>query len=56
KFHGEGVYLWKNGDKYVGLFRDGKKHGAGTLHTESGTINQTWKNGRKITESRISQR
>ena len=24
------IYTWKNGNKYIGQFKDGKKHGQGT--------------------------
>ena len=27
--HGQGTYYYANGEKYVGEFRDGKKHGRG---------------------------
>ena len=33
-----GTYTWANGDKYVGEYQDGKRHGQGTY---------TWANGNK---------
>ncbi|KAH3732253.1 hypothetical protein Pelo_16913 [Pelomyxa schiedti] len=30
RFHGEGVRLWSNGDRYQGSWDDGKEHGKGT--------------------------
>ncbi|KAH3767382.1 2-isopropylmalate synthase [Pelomyxa schiedti] len=30
EFHGEGVRLWSNGDRYQGDWEDGKEHGKGT--------------------------
>ena len=27
--HGQGMYIWANGDKYQGAWKDGKKHGPG---------------------------
>jgi hypothetical protein len=36
---GSGVYTWKDGRKYVGEYRDDKKHGKGEY---------TWPDGRKF--------
>ena len=30
KPNGQGTYIWSDGRKYVGQFKDGKKHGQGT--------------------------
>ena len=38
KFHGQGTYIWPNGDKYVGEWRNGALHGHGTC---------TWANGHR---------
>ena len=38
KFHGNGTYVWTNGDKYSGEWRDGRKHGQGRYE---------WSNGEK---------
>ena len=37
KEHGQGVYTYANGDKYVGEHKDGKRHGQGTLTWADGT-------------------
>ena len=29
--HGQGTYAYANGDKYVGEFKDNKRHGLGTF-------------------------
>ena len=29
--HGEGVFIYPNGDLYSGWWKDGKKHGKGTF-------------------------
>ncbi|ANS03892.1 serine protease [uncultured Mediterranean phage uvDeep-CGR2-AD3-C191] len=69
--NGYGTYTWPNGDKYVGEFRNGKKHGQGTAtyadgdkyvgeyrndkRTGQGTY--TWPNGNKyVGEFRNGQR
>ena len=36
KRHGNGTYIYINGDKYVGEFKDNKRHGHGTYHHTSG--------------------
>ncbi|MEN8216704.1 MAG: SUMF1/EgtB/PvdO family nonheme iron enzyme [Pseudomonadota bacterium] len=44
-----GVYREKNGDYYVGYFREGKKHGLGTLVQVDGTtIKGVWKEDQKV--------
>jgi len=35
--HGPGELLWSNGDKYVGSFVCGMRHGQGTLYFKDGT-------------------
>lgn len=59
KFSGKGSYIWKDGDKYEGEFKDGKFHGQGTYTGVNGNkyVGQwaydkkhgkgkyTWKNG-----------
>ena len=39
-FHGEGVYRWKDGQKYVGGFYASDKHGPGTFFYSTGTARQ----------------
>ena len=34
--HGQGVYLWEDGDRYEGLWKNSKRHGNG---------NYQWANG-----------
>ena len=29
--HGFGIFSWKNGKKYEGMYKDGLKHGLGKL-------------------------
>ena len=36
KYHGQGTYIFSNGDKIVGEFRDGKAHGQGTFTSSKG--------------------
>ena len=35
-FHGQGTYIWVNGNVYIGRWRDGKMHGWGTLTFPNG--------------------
>ena len=35
-YNGKGTYTWSDGSKYVGEFKDGKKHGQGTFTWGSG--------------------
>ena len=34
--NGEGTYIYSNGDKYVGEYKEGKKNGQGTYYTADG--------------------
>ncbi|MCH2043673.1 MAG: caspase family protein [Saprospiraceae bacterium] len=57
--NGKGRYVYKNGDKYIGEFKDNKRHGRGNYYYTSGNIYKgqfsdnnrhgygtyTWKNG-----------
>jgi hypothetical protein len=38
--------------KYRGTFKDGRKHGLGTLITPSEEIPQQWRDGEKVAEER----
>lgn len=43
--NGYGVYRWKDGEKYVGKFKNKKRHGIGTGHWADGTEYEgTWVN------------
>lgn len=45
-YHGEGVYRWPDGQKYVGGFFANDKHGLGTFYYPRGTIReQLWNYG-----------
>lgn len=48
--NGTGTYLWENGQKYEGEWKDGKMDGTGTLYLENGEIyhNGQWKNHEKV--------
>lgn len=37
--HGEGIYYWKDGRKYVGMYYEDKKEGFGVYH---------WLDGRRF--------
>ncbi|MDP7606329.1 MAG: MORN motif precursor, partial [SAR324 cluster bacterium] len=39
------LYLWENGTKYMGEWKDGKKHGQGTKTWSDGEYVGKWKNG-----------
>ena len=38
KQNGNGIFTWTNGDKYVGEWKNGDKHGQGTYTKANGTI------------------
>ena len=48
--HGQGVYIWSDGDKYVGQFNMGAVHGKGTMIIKNGTerISGTWENNQLV--------
>lgn len=45
-----GTYLWEDGNKYEGEWKDGKMHGTGTFYLENGEIYHQgkWKNHNKV--------
>jgi hypothetical protein len=47
KFHGLGTYLWPDGRKYVGFYKDGKPNSWGTYTDPSTAVHHMgeWKNG-----------
>ena len=43
-----GNFTWSNGDKYVGEFKDGEKHGQGTyIFSDEKKYVGEWKNGKQ---------
>ncbi len=38
KLSGNGTLIWKNGQKYVGEFKDGLRHGEGILYSPNNEI------------------
>ena len=38
KFHGEGLYIYSNGDRFKGKFQEGKKADRGSYQHKSGSI------------------
>lgn len=52
RMDGEGTYGYAaTGMKYRGTFKDGRKHGPGTLTTDSVEIKQEWRDGEKVAEA-----
>ena len=48
--NGNVTYLWENGQKYEGMWKDGEMDGIGVLYLEDGTIfhQGQWKNHVKV--------
>ena len=47
--NGYGTYTSANGNKYVGGWKDGKKHGQGTFTTTDGRVYKgIWENGKLV--------
>ena len=43
------LYTWENGSRYVGEWKDGKKHGQGTYFWSDGRKqNEVWKSGKLV--------
>jgi hypothetical protein len=38
KMHGSGIYIWKDGRKYIGQYNHGVKHGYGEYYWPDGKI------------------
>ncbi|KAH3765462.1 Phosphatidylinositol 4-phosphate 5-kinase 4 [Pelomyxa schiedti] len=45
KFHGEGVRVWANGDRYQGNWEDGMEHGPGTKRWDGSSFTGVWERG-----------
>jgi len=46
--NGQGKDTYPDGTKYVGEYKDGKRHGQGTFtHTDGGKFVGEWKDGRE---------
>ena len=49
KRHGRGIYVWANGDRYEGEWRDGKRTGWGTHTSANGKVKEgEWKNDKLV--------
>lgn len=47
--HGEGVFEWPDGRKYIGQWRKGKQHGRGTYITANGERKVgEWNEGKRV--------
>ena len=47
--NGQGTYIYANGNKYVGEWKDGIWHGQGTYTETEGTVMKgIWKNGKLV--------
>jgi hypothetical protein len=45
--HGECTFTYANGDKYIGQYKDGQRHGLGKYTLANGTVDHDgeWENG-----------
>ena len=37
-YEGEGIYIYDDGSKYIGEWKDGKRHGEGILKDKTGKL------------------
>jgi len=44
KYHGQGTYIYSNGDKYEGEWKDGAPW-VGNVYDQNRTVVKTWVNG-----------
>ncbi len=46
---GYGVFIWPDGRKYEGYWREGKQHGEGNYYTAKGKMRRgQWENGKRV--------
>ena len=45
KKEGFGVYVWGDGRRYEGFWKEGKQHGDGIFHLDKESIKGRWENG-----------
>jgi hypothetical protein len=57
KKHGFGVFTWSNGDKWVGYWRKGHRHGKGILIDKDKRVKEKaeWEDGKKIRDYGVSE-
>jgi hypothetical protein len=49
KKEGYGVFVWPNGRKYAGYWKNGKQHGSGVMTGEDGVEKKgEWIDGRRV--------
>lgn len=41
--HGQGTYIWSDGDRYIGQFQNGQAHGRGVLRMGGEEYRGVWK-------------
>ena len=45
---GDGTFVWENGDKYIGAWKEGKMHGHGKIKLNGKTQKGFWSEGVKV--------
>ena len=40
--HGQGIFIWADGEEYIGQWRNGEKHGQGTYTYPAAQIVGVW--------------